>query len=332
VKKTSALFVCACLILNFSADAFARRAPTLPNSYDGQAPSARSLAMASAGTGVPVNTEAVFFNTASLGYMYGTRALLSVLVSRKSSASLNDINRIEPWGQGLMSGITVKDTGGVSWQALSSYSMREDLGGGSWKNTEAYINAINISVGQKNEHNYSIGLNLTYLYGKIGESSYDAATGTPYSNIGSGNGFALDLGVLYPAGNNMFFGLNLKNIVGFMFWDDYNTEQLPISVRAGVGCVMKGFTTALDYDRKFYRFGDLKEDSIHYGVEQYINSYLSVRGGFITDVKFRTEDMTYTYGAGFRLKGYELSCGVEQSEINDKKFTKVLLTLSAVVL
>ncbi|MCL1972703.1 MAG: hypothetical protein FWG57_06940 [Endomicrobia bacterium] len=327
LKKITAVFIM--LLLLSSQNVFARRAPTQPNSYDGAAPTARTMAMGEAGTGLLGLIDAYYYNSAMYGFSSGaTMAAVSGVVLRQSDASPSLVAIADPSGQGLTSFIMIKDTGGLIWQALSDNSIKQS-NGSDWINTQTNINSIIIAAGQKNEKGYSVGLNLAYLYGKIGESSLIG--GEPYANVASGNGVALGLSFAIPAGRNVFFGLDLKNIAGFMFWDDYNTEQLPFTVRAGTGYHFKGFLFATDWERRFYRFGDLQDNYLRFGMEQYINAVACVRLGLISNENFNNDTFQYTYGFGFKIRGYELAAAAHQYKIDGKDFNKYMISLSALV-
>jgi hypothetical protein len=330
MKKIKALFL-SFLLTGLAQNSFAGKPPTQPNSYDGAAPTARTMAMAGAATGLAGFSDAYYYNSAMYGFSSAaTKAEVSGVVVRQSDVIPSQVARMDPSGQGLTSFIMVKDTGALIWQALSDNTISNTYDDGSWHKTETYINQLIIAAGQKNDKGTSIGINFTYLYGKIGESSL--VSGVPYSNMASGNGFALDLSFAYPAGKNVFFGVNFKNIAGFMFWDDYNTEQLPLIIRTGTGYHMKGFLFATDYEKRFYRFGDLQEEYVRIGLEQYINSAVCLRAGAVSNDSFDTDSLQYSYGIGFRIGGYELSFAGEQSKIyDDKSFVRYMLSFSAMV-
>ncbi|MDR1194874.1 MAG: hypothetical protein LBL00_00165 [Endomicrobium sp.] len=329
MKKFKILLFLTALVTVFTQNSFARRAPTQPNSYDGAAPSARSMAMGEAGTGALMFNDAYYYNSAMYGYLQGTKAEVSGVIMRQSDAAPSSVAAVEPSGQGLTSFILVQNSAALIWQALSDCSISETYPGGITGNTEIYISALTLAAGQKNEKGYSVGINMTYLYGKIGESSLVGSE--PYSNIGSGNGFALDLSFAVPAGNNVFFGIDVKNLAGFMFWNDYNTEQLPMIIRTGTGYHLKGFLFVTDWEKRMYRFGDLQKDYVRFGVEQYINGAVCIRLGLVSDDDFDTKTFKYTYGFGIRIKNYELSAAAQQYKINDENFTKYLLSFSALV-
>ena len=316
--------------LFFAQNGFAGRAPTQPNSYDGIAPTARAMAMGGAAAAQMVTKDAPYYNSAALSFMSGVHANLSAVITRTSDAPLSDIAKIDPAGQGLTSAFLIKDTGAFMWQALSDNTIRTKNADGSWRQVETYINAITFAAGQKNDQGFSIGLNMTYLYGKIGESSVNSSS-EPYANIASGNGFALDLSFLIPMGYGTYFGLNLKNLAGFMFWNDYDIEQLPFTVRAGVGYIYKGLAFDMDWDRKFYRFGSLPESAYYVGIEQSLSNFFVFRAGVSYDENFNSENMKYTYGLGFHIQGYELSFASEQYKISNEDFRKYMLTFNASV-
>ena len=117
-----------------------------------------------------------------------------------------------------------------------------------------------------------------------------------------------------------------------MFWDDYNMEQLPLIIKVGTAYVLKGFVFAVDYDKKFYRFGKLNEYTVHMGIEQYLNRFLCLRGGIISDNEFEnSSNIRYSYGIGLKIKGYEADFSGQQYKTNDEPFSKFMLSLSAMV-
>lgn len=327
-KKIAAVFIFISLFLSQAQNVQAGRAPTLPNSYDGAAPTARSMAMGEAGTGIVGFNDAYYYNSAMYGYSQGTKAEITGVLRRQSDAVPSEVALYDPSGEGLTSFIMTQNSAAIIWQALSDNTVKTDYGVGNGQ-AEIYINSLALAAGQKNDKGYSVGLNLTYLYGKIGESY--AFSGDSYSNIASGNGFALDLSFAFPMANNIFFGVDFKNLAGFMFWDDYNTEQLPLIIRAGTGYHLKGFLFVTDYEKRFYRFGDLQEEYLRFGFEQYINGAVAIRLGLVSDSDFDTDTFQYSYGFGIKIRNYELSAAALQYEINGENFSKYLLSFSAMV-
>ena len=61
------LFV-LCALFTVEVLAFAKKPPTMPNSYDSTGVSARSFAMGYTGAAMPGSLEGVYYNSASLGF------------------------------------------------------------------------------------------------------------------------------------------------------------------------------------------------------------------------------------------------------------------------
>ncbi|MCL2798891.1 MAG: hypothetical protein FWD54_01205 [Endomicrobia bacterium] len=328
LKKIIAIFVV--MLLLQTQNVFARKPPTQPNSYDGAPPMARSMAMGGAGSAIISSHESYFYNSANLAYMLGSYIGAAAVILRQSDASPSQVGAADPSGQGLTGAYVIKDSGAFYWQALSDNSISYTSSGGGSHNTQTYINALSFAAGQKSNKGLSIGLNMSYLYGKIGESGIYAG-GTPYANIASGNGFTMDLSFLYPVGRNIYTSVNFQNIAGFMFWNNYNTEQLPFAIRMGTAYILGNSILAIDWDKKFYRFGDLEEEHYYMGLEQYLSRAICVRAGTAADSNFDPKTMKYTYGLGLKIKTFEIAFAGEQSKIADENFLKYMVSLSAFV-
>ncbi|MDR1695150.1 MAG: hypothetical protein LBR69_00725 [Endomicrobium sp.] len=329
LKRITAVFTV--LFLLQAQNVFAAKPPTQPNSYDGAPPMARSMAMGGAGAAFVPSHESYYYSSANLSNMAGGHIGAAVVALRTSDASPSRVSAADPSGQGLTAAYVIKDSGAFYWQALSdSHISYSDLDGGS-HNVDTYINSLAFAMGQKNERGISFGLNISYLYGKIGESGFYGGGAQPYANIASGNGFAMDLSVMYPVAANVFVSMNFKNIAGFMFWDKYNVEQLPFTVRTGMAYVIGSSVLTMDWDKKFYRFGNLEENHYYMGMEQYLNRSICVRLGTAADSKFNMNTIKYTYGLGIRVRTYEFAFAGEQYNIDNKKFLKYILSLSASV-
>jgi len=306
-------------------NAFAKSAPTLPNSYDGFAPSARSMAMGSAGVGLAgADRDSFFYNPAGVADFQGSFLSANLIFLRTSNASPAEVALYDPSGQGLTSAYFVKDSGSFFWQALSDNVVLTDN-----SRSQISIGRIGFSVSKKGSNGISQGITLSYLYGKIGYTYDDPVAGNQ-ADIISGNGFALDYSFLFPVSKNLNFGISLKNILAFMFWNNgYNAEQLPLTSIAGFGYNDKGFSAALDWNKKYYRFGDLKEDSVNIGLEQYLTDFLCVRAGIESDLDFIFDDMTYTCGLGFKIKKIQIDIAGQREKILNQDSYKAAVSVSA---
>jgi hypothetical protein len=67
------------------------------------------------------------------------------------------------------------------------------------------------------------------------------------------------------------------------------------------------------------------------GIEQSLSNFFVFRAGVSYDENFNPDNMKYSYGLGFHIKGYELSFASEEYKISDENFSKYMLTFNASV-
>ncbi|MDR3048269.1 MAG: hypothetical protein LBV16_00255 [Elusimicrobiota bacterium] len=325
--------------LAFVSQIFAKAAPTLPNSYDGGYISARSMAMGGAATGLKKSREAYFYNPASLANMQGG--------AFEAGYFWIDKNRDgEVLPSGLTSAIVISESASISWNNLSDYSYKTIESNGSRQNKEAVVSAVTIAMAnlsgmgnradadktqKRNKNQTIIGSALTYLYARGADSYINTDANKSNANTASGNGFSYDLSFLAPLSNALSIGLNLKNIVGFMFWNGYDREQLPFSIRAGLGYEYKWLTIAFDWDKRYYRFTDMKGEFFHLGIEQFMNSFFALRIGFISRTNLDKNSLVYTYGFGLKIKNYEISGALEHNDIFGSNADKYLISVGMAI-
>jgi hypothetical protein len=322
--------VSVCILLLVSNIAIAKKPPTMSNSYNGMGLSARSFAMAQTGVAMPANIEGIFYNPAALAYIQEERIQAEALfvVSRKSDLLEENINAVDPIGIGFQSFAVVQKQGAVSWRTLSSNET--DVSDGSdWYKKQENIKAITISVGNQSENGTAMGLNISYLYGTLAESSY--ISGTPFAQTSSGNGVSIDIGFMTPLTKQISFGVNLENIVGFMWWENYDFDQLPFGVRTGFGYTSRSFSLLLDFDKKFYRFDDLEENLIGVGLEQYLTRALCIRLGAQGSSLSDKDKLKYTYGVGLDVSMFSLSVSGESYKLDDESILKYLVSLKVLI-
>lgn len=314
-------FYVTVLLFSFSSLGFAKQAPLLPNAYNGQGLSARSFAMGRTGAAMPGSIEGVFYNPASLGFNSIDKVQIEALVLAVRNTALESVECLpyENINPGFNSFVIAQNIGAISWRTLSSYSFSEHSEN-SYSKMQENINAVTISMANKTDKGFSVGLNLSYLYGTV---LYSAVTDSkPYADAYSGNGFTMDIGFLFPVSNNIFFGVNFENIVGFMWWEQYGHDQLPFGVRTGLGYVFGTTNFLVDYSKKFYRFGDLEEQFVNVGIEQYLTHYFAVRAGALSPVKIYKEKVKYSYGLGLNFTSFSLSAACETFKINEENVTQ----------
>jgi len=311
MKRFTGIAIAVCMS---ASGAFGRpSAPTLQSTYDGLAPGGRAIAMGLAATAVADDSSAIYFNPAGLALLGGNSIGLTYEAARQSSLTYDQILSGEALQhESLVCVSLTGPKGSFAWRPLSDVRTRT-VNGADWEDNEVKVSAYTFSVSHEhNSHMYS-GLNLHYLSGLIGQSK---VTGNvPYANISSGYGFAADFGMLFVVAPEFRLGVTLQNLGGFMWWDDYETDLLPLTVRGGFAFQIAKFTTfASDVSRRYYRISG-QETTTHFGFEQ-ILGLLQLRAGvFGTDLN----DQNTTHlsaGFGYEMNKYRLSLSGEKYRLN----------------
>lgn len=318
-----------CLIFTTITISFAKKPPTMPNSYDSTGLSARSFAMGYTGAAMPGSIEGVYYNSASLGFINNEKINVeaSAFIIRNTDLDNNFMSYSNPIDLGFTSFVVNQKQGAVSWRTFSSNDLEIKDGSNFYKKSE-HIKAVTISVANLNEAGVSFGLNLSYLYGTLAESS--VTDGNPFAQTSSGNGFTMDIGIMGPIKGNIYFGINLENVFGIMWWENYDFDQLPFGVRTGVGYIAGTFNLIADWHKMFYRFGDIENDNLYsIGVEQAIGSVLVLRAGAQTASIDKLDEIKYTYGAGINISVITVSLAGETYKLEDESVAQYSVSIKA---
>lgn len=306
---------------------FAKKPPTMPNSYDSCGLSARSFAMGHSGAAMPGSLDGIFYNSASLGFNNNENIQIeaATFIIRNTDLEKNNLFYANPIDLGFTSFVINQKQGAISWRTFSANSIETRDGNNFYKKDE-HIKAITISAASVNEKGVSFGLNLSYLYGTLAESS--VYNGTPFAQTSSGNGFTMDIGMMAPIKGNLYAGINFENIFGIMWWENYDFDQLPFGIRAGLGYILGSFNLIADWNRKFYRFGNIEDDNLFsVGVEQAIGNILTLRVGAKGSSIKEKEKIRYTYGAGLNISIISLSIAGENYKLNDETVSQYSVSL-----
>ena len=318
-----------CLIFTTITISFAKKPPTMPNSYDSTGLSARSFAMGYTGAAMPGSIEGVYYNSASLGFINTEKINVeaSAFIIRNTDLDSNLMSYSNPIDLGFTSFVVNQKQGAVSWRTYSSNDLEIKDGSNFYKKSE-HIKAVTISVANLNEAGVSFGLNLSYLYGTLAESSI--TDGTPFAQTSSGNGFTMDIGIMGPIKGNIYFGINLENVFGIMWWENYDFDQLPFGIRTGLGYIMGTTNIVVDWHKMFYRFGDIEHDNLYsIGVEQAIGSVLVLRAGAQTASIDKTDEIKYTYGAGINISVITVSLAGETYKLENESVAQYSVSVKA---
>ncbi|MCR4663722.1 MAG: hypothetical protein K5622_07570 [Endomicrobiaceae bacterium] len=310
---------------------FAKKPPTMPNSYDSMGLSARSFAMGHSGAALPNSLEGVYYNSASLGFNNNEKIQVeaSAIVIRNTDLDSNIISYSNPIDLGFTSFVVNQKQGAISWRTLSSNEIEKNNGSDFYKRTEN-IKALTVSVANLNEAGVSFGLNLSYLYGTLAESSI--ADGDPFAQTSSGNGFTMDIGIMGPIKGNLYLGVNLENVFGIMWWENYDFDQLPFGIRTGLGYITGTFNLLIDWHKMFYRFGDIENDNLYsVGIEQAVGNVLFLRVGAQGPSVTETDEIKYTYGAGINVSIVSLSIAGETYKIKEENVSQYSVSVKVLI-
>jgi hypothetical protein len=292
-----------------------KESPTTFSSYEGIPPGSRSLIMGYAYSAVGGDPATVYFNPAGLISIQANCVSATFDIARQSELSPETVFAAESLKKGNLIFLSFTgERGSFSWRPLADETLRTE-NGTNWTESEIKVNAFTFSASNENDSTTYSGLNLSYLNGRIGQAGIE--NGVPFTNLTDGNGFSLDLGFLFKPSEELKLGLNLRNLLGFMWWDDFEKDQLPFSLRAGLAFDIARFLTfASDWEKTYYRKGDADAvQTTHFGIEQRIGNILSVRAG-IYGTDLNSKDATHlTAGLGYDQNNYRFSLSGEKYSI-----------------
>lgn len=266
---------------------------------------ARPLGMGKAYVGVAEDGDAVFMNPAGLARI--TNPKLSTMYTQL----LGDVNYMVvggayPYGEKSAFGAGIVNAR-VSDIPMTN-STGASIGSGSWGNSVMFLSygtylsntPLQLNLGR----DVLLGGSLKYY--SVG------GTGTGVSD-GTGSGFDIDLGVLYPASEYVILGANLQNILpssmgGKITKTSGAVDTIPSTIKVGTKISLIGKEGAsfsphatrklygnIDYDYLPYS----KSGIVHAGLEFWPVSSLALRAG--------SDNSDLTAGVGLRFSGVEFN-------------------------
>jgi len=306
----------------------AQKAPTSYNSYDGDAPGAEALSMGYAFTSVANDASAIYYNPAGLAQLDAKCLSASYEAARLSSLNKDQVFSSDTIKNSGINFIAISGgKGALSFRPLSD-EVIQTINGNNWDNTEIKINAYTLSAAQLNENGVMAGINFTYLSGSIAESKMQ--NNVPSATLSDGRGLSLDIGFLFSISKIVTLGVKFQNLLGTMWWDNFDKEQLPFGLRGGFSFKIPGSTIfAVELEKEYFRDENPGPDQIitHFGLEQALGKSLKVRlGAFSSD--FNDQNQTsYTYGLGYEFNKYKLSLAGQNYKISNTDVVRYLISL-----
>lgn len=166
---------------------------------------------------------------------------------------------------------------------------------------------------------FSLGVNLKYRYATFGNNSFDESdyfvfdpgeisAGEATQVFGSGNGFGMDLGVIYKFSDAVNLGISVKDVFAPFNWSsdtksetekpkgDYN-ESMPLKAYFGIS-VHPYESLFVNADYKPALLND-ESNTFYFGAEYTFMNILSFRAGTQQAVN-SVDDEKYNFGVGVR--------------------------------
>jgi hypothetical protein len=110
--------------------------------------------------------------------------------------------------------------------------------------------------------------------------------------------------------------MNARNLVGFMWWENFDKDQLPLTLNAGIDFQIKGtmnFTAELE--NRYYRKAE--EQSItKFGLEQWLGKVVVLRAGIYGPDLSNMNTSSITGGLGYKQGSLDLSLAVEKYTVD----------------
>ena len=177
------------------------------------------------------DASAIYYNPAGLAEISGSSVFVTYEPARQSDLTHDQIFSQEPLNNGGIEQVAfVTSKGAVQWRPLSNSTVLVQ-NGNDWESDQVKINAYTVSAAHKENSGITTGINLSYLSGLIAQSKLTA--GVPFTGLSSGYGFSMDLGFLYSVSKQVNIGLNLRNLAGYMWWENFEKDQLPFTAVLG---------------------------------------------------------------------------------------------------
>ncbi|MBN1823968.1 MAG: hypothetical protein JW803_06600 [Endomicrobiales bacterium] len=301
-------------------------APTPYNSYEGYMPGAKAGAMGGAFTAVADDASCVYYNPAGLAILKSGYLSMTLESARQSELTPDEVFAQEVLKNRSVQHICfASEKGAVSWRPLANTVIRE-TSGSDWQETEIKVNAYTLSGSHKNMDRAFSGINITYFSAQMAISGVN--NNVPSLNLSDGYGFSADVGYLFMPSPFVNIGIVFKNLLGYVWWDDFEKDQLPFVMRGGLAFKIGGFMVfATDWEKRYYR----KVDAVtitHFGLEQKFAGAMVLRAGMYGDDLNDKEKAKITYGLGYSRAGYEFALCAEKYRVDFNDVVKYIFSLN----
>jgi hypothetical protein len=320
-----------------TGSAWAEKAPVEYNAFDGQVVGARAIGLGEAFAGLGSDASAPYWNPAGLALMGTNSFTICSYLQRESSAKWDDVIKSDPLRGGKLVYMSfASPNGALSIRPLSKIATdtyTNSNGVEEWVNKKININEIMLTTARMYQENVFTGVSLNYINSNlsVAQRTKDASSDITKINVDTGNGWSLDLGVVFIPSPYLSFGVSAINTIGYMYWSDYAKNRLPVTLHGGVAMILPQKITFM-YDIKKIYYPDHEDlTTKHVGVEQYLLNMFVLRAGMSGENWNDPDKVAYTFGVGFSDKGYMLDLAMKRNKIRDSAVPDQFSTISVYV-
>jgi hypothetical protein len=336
VSKTRIIILTLALAL-VTGSAWAEKAPVEFDAFDGQVVGARAIGLGEAFTGLSSDASAPYWNPAGLALMGANSFTICSYLQRESSAAWDDVIKSDPLRGGKLAFMSfASPNGALSIRPLSKIATdtyTNSNGVEEWVNKKVNINEIMLTTAKMYRENVFTGVSLNYINSNlsIAQRTKDATSDVSKINVDTGNGWSLDLGVIFIPSPYLSFGVSAINTIGYMYWSDYAKNRLPVTLNTGVAMSLPQKITFM-YDIKKIYYPDHEDlTTKHVGIEQYLVDMFVLRAGMSGENWNDPDKVTYTFGVGFADKGYNMDLAMKRNKIRDSAVPDKWSTISVYI-
>lgn len=325
------------LLVLVASSAWAEKAPLEYDAFDGQTVGARAIGVGEAFTGLSSDASAPYWNPAGLALIGTNSFTVCSYLQRESQAKWDEVIKSDPLRGGKLAFMSfASPNGALSLRPLSkiatdTYTINNGVE--QWVDKKVNINELMLTTAKMYRENIFTGVSLNYLNSNLAivQRTKDASSDVTKINVDTGNGWSLDLGIVFIPSPYLSFGISAINTIGYMYWSDYDKSRLPLTLNTGVAMSLPQKITFM-YDIKKIYYSDHDDlTTKHIGVEQYLFDMFIFRAGMSGENWNDPDKVAYTFGVGFTDKGYMLDLAMKRNRIRDSVVPDQMNSISTYV-
>jgi hypothetical protein len=277
------------------------RSGVLSSDFVGKPVGARFIGLAESGAAVSGAPESPVWNPASLHDLPASVFSADFDVARQSRIKDEVLTGGLPLRGRKLTYLGFASTDAAFfYRPLANFNQRDvtDLSGpdNNFIDENLRINQFGFSAASEGEKGAVMGLNVSYLMAHRARAVVSSTMASTV-DFAEGHGFSLDLGFRRKT-DHAALGVALFNIPGYIYWNKYRSDQLPVLMRVGTSFYpVPVFGLVAEYDKRFYRRGLDRPEAWHLALEITPLPWFQIRGG--TYGEDLSDPEKTSYAAGF---------------------------------